>query len=52
MVSAVDGEGGELLLDVEDVRGEEAGGDVRQGGKDLSPALEQMRTPVIHFSEV
>ena len=52
VVSAVDGEGGELLLDVEDVRGEEAGGDVRQGGKDLGPALEQIRTPVIHFSEV
>ena len=52
LVVAVDGEGGELLLDVEDVRGEEAGGDVRQGGKDLGPALEQIRTPVVHFSEV
>ena len=52
MVSAVDGEGGELLLDVEDVRGEEAGGDVRQRREDLSPALQKIRTPVVHFSEV
>ena len=52
VVAAVDGEGGELLLDVEDVREEKAGGDVRQGGKDLGPALEQIRTPVVHFSEV
>ena len=52
MLAAVDGEGGELLLDVEDVWREEARGDVRQGGEDLGPALKEIRTPVVHFSEV
>ena len=50
VVAAVDGEGGELLLDVEDVRGEEARGDVRQRREDLGPALKKIRT--VHFSEV